>query len=332
MARTDRDRSQRPLMLVWRRFAQRRLSVAALGVLVLIGVLAVAADVVAPYPPSEQHLDDILEGPSGGYLLGTDTLGRDTLSRVLHGGRVSLFVGMSVAVLASVMGTLVGLVAGYRGGRVDAVLMRITDTLLALPGLMVVILLARILGGSVFDVVLVLSTLGWMPLARIIRARALALREHDFVKAARAMGAGMSRIMFRHLLPNLVGEITVAVSLAVAGAILAESVLSFLGLGVSQVHAATWGNMLGGNEGFMITAPWLVWAPGLAIVITVLSVNYVGDGLRDAFDVKTDVGGAAHGTHHGSAATQMPGAHEGQRGHTGDRGRPVDGASRPSRR
>lgn len=314
MARAERTQSQRPLALVWRRFVLRRLSVAALGALVLIGVAAVAADVVAPYPPGEQHLDDILVGPSGEYLLGTDTLGRDTLSRVLHGGRVSLFVGVSVAVLASVIGTLVGLVAGYRGGRVDAVLMRITDTLLALPLLMVVILLARILGGSVIDVVLVLSLFTWMPLARIIRARALALREHDFVKAARAMGAGMSHIMFRHLLPNLVGEITVSVSLAVVGAILAESVLSFLGLGVSQVHAATWGNMLGGNEGFMTTAPWLVWAPGLAIVITVLSVNYVGDGLRDAFDVKTDVGGAVHGTPHGRTEPQTPAAHEGHAG------------------
>ena len=308
MPRADRARAQGPLALTWRRFLRRRLSIVALATLALIALLAVAADVVAPYPPGEQHLDDILVGPSGDYLLGTDTLGRDTLSRVLHGGRVSLFVGVSVAILASIVGTLVGLVAGSRGGHVDAVLMRATDTLLALPALVVVILLARILGGSVFDVVLVLSLFGWMPLARIIRARALALREHEFVKAARAMGAGMSRIMFRHLLPNLVGEITVAVSLAVAGAILAESVLGFLGLGVSQVHAATWGNMLGGNEGFMTTAPWLVWAPGLAIVITVLSVNYVGDGLRDAFDVKTDVGG---GIEAASAARDDHGVHDG---------------------
>ena len=312
MARADSAPSQGQLALAWRRFLLRRLSVVALGALVLIALLAVAADVVAPYPPGEQHLDDILVGPSGDYWLGTDTLGRDTLSRVLHGGRVSLLVGVSVAVLASVIGTLVGLVAGYRGGRVDAVLMRITDTLLALPGLMVVILLARILGGSVVDVVLVLSLFGWMPLARIIRARALALREHEFVRAARAMGAGLPRIMFRHLLPNLVGEITVAVSLAVAAAILAEAVLSFLGLGISQVHVATWGNMLGGNEGFMTTAPWLVWAPGLAIVITVLSVNYVGDGLRDAFDVKTDVGGSVEAVpaepaeQHRSGASERP--------------------------
>ena len=257
--------------------------------LVLVAAAITGADLIAPYPANEQHLDDLLAGPSSEFLLGTDTLGRDTLSRVLHGGRISLLVGVSVAILASVMGTLVGLFAGYRGGFVDAALMRVTDTLLALPSLMVVILLARILGGSVFDVVLVLSLLGWMPLARIIRAKVLALREHDFVAAAKAMGSGTPRILFRHLLPNLVGEITVAVSLAVAAAILAESVLSFLGLGVSPVHGATWGNMLGGNEGLMTVAPWLVWAPGLAIVITVLSVNYVGDGLRDAFDVKTDL-------------------------------------------
>ena len=193
-----------------------------------------------------------------------------------------------MALIASVLGTLVGLVAGYQGGRVDALLMRFTDTLLALPLLMMIVLLARILGDSPADVILVLSLLGWMPLARIIRAKTLALREQEFIAAARAMGAGSRRIMFRHLLPNLVGEISVAVSLAVASAILAESVLSYLGLGVSAAHTPTWGNMIGGNEGFMTVEPWLVWAPGLAIVITVLAVNYIGDGLRDAFDVRGD--------------------------------------------
>ncbi len=286
---TSSARALGPLAQAHRRFVGHGLSVAALVMLVLIAAAVIGADLIAPYPPNEQHLDDLLAGPSRDYLLGADTLGRDTFSRVLHGGRISLLVGVSVAMLASVMGTLVGLVAGYRGRFIDAALMRVTDTLLALPSLMVVILLARILGGSVFDVVLVLSLLGWMPLARIIRAKVLALREHDFIAAARAMGAGTPRILFRHLLPNLVGEITVAVSIAVAAAILGESVLSFLGLGVSPVHGATWGNMLGGNEGLMTVAPWLVWAPGLAIVLTVLSVNYVGDGLRDAFDVKAEV-------------------------------------------
>lgn len=295
MARAERERSQRPLRVAWRRFSRRRLSVVSLAVLAALAAVVAGADLIAPYGAGEQNLGDVLAGPSTGHLLGADTLGRDTFSQVLFAGRISLAVGMSVALLASVLGTLVGLCAGYFGGRLDAVLMRVTDTLLALPLFMALVMLARILGGSPADVVVVLSIFGWMSLARIIRAKTLALRESEFIAAARSMGAGAGRVMFRHLLPNLVGEIAVAVSLAVAGAILAESTLSFLGLGVSAVHTATWGNMLGGNEGFMTTAPWLVWAPGLAIVITVLCVNFVGDGLRDAFDVRSDGRGESPG-------------------------------------
>ena len=280
--------AERPMVVVWRRFASRRLSIVAAAALVIIGAAVAGADVIAPYGLGQQNLDRVLAPPGRDFLLGTDTLGRDTLSQVLFGGRISIAIGVSVALIASVCGTLIGLVAGYQGGRTDAVLMRLTDTLLALPLLMVIVLLARILGDSPTDVILVLSLLGWMPLARIIRAKTLALREQEFVVAARSMGASSGRIMFRHLLPNLIGEITVAVSLAVAGAILAESVLSYLGLGVSAAHTPTWGNMIGGNEGFMTVEPWLVWAPGLAIVVTVLAVNYVGDGLRDAFDVRSD--------------------------------------------
>ena len=274
--------------VVWRRFASRRLSIVALAALVIISAAVAGADVIAPYELGQQNLNRVLAPPGRDFLLGTDTLGRDTLSQVLFGGRISLAIGLSVASIASVFGTFVGLVAGYQGGRIDAVLMRFTDTLLALPLLMMIVLLARILGDSPADVILVLSVLGWMPLARIIRAKTLALREQEFIVAARSMGAGSARIMFRHLLPNLIGEISVAVSLAVAGAILAESVLSFLGLGVSAAHTPTWGSMIGGNEGFMTVEPWLVWAPGLAIVVTVLAVNYIGDGLRDAFDVRSD--------------------------------------------
>jgi len=280
--------AERPLLTAWRRFASRRLSVVSLVVLVVIAVVVAGADMIAPYASGQQNLDHVLAPPGGEFLLGTDTLGRDTLSQVLFAGRISLAIGVSVALIAAVLGTTVGLVAGYLGGRIDAVLMRFTDTLLALPLLMMIILLARILGDSPTDVILVLSLLGWMPLSRIIRAKTLALREQEFITAARSMGAGAGRVMFRHLLPNLVGEITVAVSLAVAGAILSESVLSYLGLGVSAAHTPTWGNMIGGNEGFMTLEPWLVWAPGLAIVVTVLCVNFIGDGLRDAFDVRSD--------------------------------------------
>ena len=270
--------------VLWRRFCSHRAAAVSLVVLEVIVLSAAFADWVAPYGPIEQHLDRVLVPPSWDFLLGSDTLGRDNLSRILHGGRISLMVGGSVAAISGVIGTAVGLVSGYRRGRVDSVLMRVTDTMLALPGLMVVIMAARILGDGMWDVVLVLAGVTWMVPARIVRAKVLALSEQPFVEAARVLGVPGRRIMGRDLLPNLAGEITVSVSLTVAGAILAESTLSFLGLGVSPTRTVTWGNMLGGNEGFMTTAPWLVWAPGAAIVVTVLCVNFVGDGLRDALD------------------------------------------------
>ncbi len=267
-----------------RRFYRHRTAVSSLAVLVLIIAATAAADWIAPFNPAEQNLDHILQASGWEFLLGTDTLGRDNLSRILHGGRVSLLVGGAVAVISGVLGTLVGLVAGYYGGRVDTLLMRLTDTLLALPALMVVIMAARILGDGVWDVVLVLAGITWMVPARIVRGKVLSLKQREFVEAARALGLPNGRIMYRHLLTNLVGEVMVAVSLTVAAAILAESTLSFLGLGVNPAHTAMWGNMLGGNEGFVTTAPWLVWAPGVAIVLTALCVNFIGDGLRDSLD------------------------------------------------
>lgn len=270
--------------LAARKFFRRKASVVSLILFVIIVAGAVFADWIAPYGETEQNLENILESPNTDFLLGTDTLGRDNFSRILYGGRISLLVGVAVAVISGLVGTLIGVVAGYYGGMVDAILMRFTDTMLALPGLMVAIIAARILGDGIWDVVIVLSGIGWMTLARIIRGKVLSLKEREFIEAARALGVSNRRIMSRHLLPNLVGEITVAVSLTVAAAILLESTLSFLGLGVSAAKTATWGNMLGGNEGFVITAPWLVWGPGLAIVITALAVNFIGDGLRDALD------------------------------------------------
>ena len=282
------ERPASPWRLALRRFGSRRPAVISTVVLAVIVVGATFADWIAPFGALEQDLDAILHGPDGTHLLGTDTLGRDNLSRILHGGRVSLLVGAMVALIAGALGTLVGILAGYYGGIIDAVLMRLTDTLLALPGLMVVIIAARLLGDGVWDVVIVLSGIAWMTLARIVRGKVLTLKEQEFVEAARALGVPARQIMRRHLLPNLVGEITVTASLTVAGAILAESTLSFLGLGVSPTHTATWGNMLGGNEGFVTTAPWLVWAPGLAIVICALCVNFIGDGLRDSLDPTQD--------------------------------------------
>ena len=273
---------------VLRRFRRHRAAVLSAVVLAVVVACAALADVIAPHGATEQHLDRILEPPGRDFLLGSDTLGRDNLSRILYGGRVSLLVGGAVALISGVVGIFVGLVAGYYGRWVDAVLMRLADTMLALPGLMVVIIAARILGDGIWDVVIVLGGITWMIPARIVRGKVLALKEREFVEAARALGVPNRRIIVRHLLPNLAGEVMVSVSLTVAAAILAESTLSFLGLGVSATHTATWGNMLGGNEGFVIIAPWLVWAPGLAIVVTALCVNFVGDGLRDSLDPTQD--------------------------------------------
>ncbi len=288
MAAAEGGGTERPQARSWQRFARRRTALVSLTILVGITVATVGAGVLAPYSSGRTHPTNVLAEPGLSYLLGTDTLGRDTFSQMLYAGRVTLAVGVSVALLATIGGTMIGMIAGYLGGAVDAVLMRLTDTLLALPSLMVVMMLARMLGDSITDVVLVLSLLGWMAVARIIRGKVLALRELEFVAAARAMGAGAWRVMFGHLVPNLMGEMAVAVSLAAAAAILAESVLSFLGFGVSPAHTPTWGNMLGGNEGFMTVAPWLVIPPGAAIAVTVLCVNFVGDGLRDAFDVRSE--------------------------------------------
>ena len=279
------DAPVNPWRLALRRFGRRRPAVVSVAVLAVIVIGAVFADWIAPFGEVEQNLDDILQSPNGTYLLGTDTLGRDNLSRILHGGRVSLLVGVMVALIAGGVGTIVGLLAGYYGGLIDAALMRLTDTLLALPGLMVVIIAAR--------------PAGRRRVGRRDRAVGDRLDDtgpHRARQGVDAQGTGNSsrrlgRWACRHARSCaatccriLVGEITVTVSLTVAVAILAESTLSFLGLGVSPTHTATWGNMLGGNEGFVITAPWLVWAPGLAIVITALCVNFVGDGLRDSLD------------------------------------------------
>jgi peptide/nickel transport system permease protein len=202
---------------------------------------------------------------------------------VIYGGRISLAVGLGVALSAGIIGTLIGSLAGYHGGRLDTVLMRITDLFLSIPLLVILIVAATILGGSVLDIVLVLSLFFWMPLARIVRGVFLSLKQKEFVEAARSVGASNARIIVRHMLPNSLGPIIVNVTLVVAEAILIESVLSFLGFGI-QPPTPTWGNMLAESRDLATVAPWLVWFPGLAILLTVLCVNFFGDGLRDAFD------------------------------------------------
>jgi peptide/nickel transport system permease protein len=271
--------------LAVRRFLRHRLAMGSLVVLVFMTLVCVLAPLLVHHGYAQVRGFQLRLKPPGkqGGLFGTDLLGRDVLARVLYGGRVSLAVGAGVALASTVIGTFVGAVAGYVGGRLDNFLMRITDIFLAMPLLVILILASKIFGGSVLDIVITLSTFFWMPVARIVRGLFLSLKEKEFVEAARAMGASSFRIMFRHILPNCLGPIIVNATLSVAGAILTESVLSFLGFGV-QPPVPTWGNLLDSGRSFTTTAPWLVWFPGLAILITVLAVNFLGDGLRDALD------------------------------------------------
>jgi peptide/nickel transport system permease protein len=218
--------------LAWRRFRRHKLAMASLLVLGLIALATLLAGVIAPYGFAEQHLEATLRGPGTHYWLGTDTLGRDELSRLLYGGRVSLLVGLSVALSSGVLGTLVGAAAGFYGGRLDSIVMRVTDLFLSIPLLVILIVASRVTNGSVLDIVLILSLVLWTPLARIVRGLFLSLREKEFIEAARMLGASNRRIILRHLVPNSLGVIIVNVTLTVALAILTESLLSFLGFGI----------------------------------------------------------------------------------------------------
>ena len=271
------------LRLAWARFRGHRVAPIAAGVLLVLLTACLAAPLLAPSSYTDQDLSSTFTGPNGDYWLGTDSLGRDQLTRLLYGGRVSLAVGFGVALVSGAIGTLMGTVAGYAGGWFDAVLMRFTDFMLALPALIFLIVAARILGDSIPIVVLLVASITWMPLARIVRGVTLSIKHQEYILAARASGARPGRILVRHLLPNVVGPVVVNLTLTVAAAILLESSLSFLGLGI-QPPTPTWGNMLAGSKGYVQTAPWLVWFPGLMILLTVLCVNFVGDGLRDALD------------------------------------------------
>lgn len=273
-----------------RRFKRHKLAIVSLVVLILLALAAILVPLFTPYTFREQRLTEVLQSPSTAHWFGTDNLGRDVFTRVMYGGRISLLVGVATALSAVAIGALVGSVAGYYGGWLDNTLMRVTDLFLAIPFLVILILASKLLGGSIFDIVLILSLFFWMPAARIIRGLFLSLKEKEFVEAARASGASNARIIVSEIMPNVVGPIIVIATLDVAAAILTESALSFLGFGV-KLPTPTWGNLLNDSQNFILLEPGLVWFPGLAILLTVLAVNFLGDGLRDALDPHQKIGG-----------------------------------------
>lgn len=273
-----------------RRFFRHRLAAAGLVVLVLVTLSAVLAPYITQ-DPNALSASERKAAPSLDHWFGTDEAGRDILARTLHGGRISIAVGLVATGISLLIGTLVGAVSGYFGGLVDAALMRLTDAFLCFPQLFVLIVFGtlirttelRVLQGNMIPIAIIIGLLSWMGLARIVRATFLALREQDYVEAARSVGAGNGRIMLRHVLPGAVGPIVVQATLLIAVTIITESGLSYLGFGV-QPPTSSWGNLLDGAKPFLQTLPFYAIAPGMMIFLTVMSINFVGDGLRDALD------------------------------------------------
>ncbi|MFB5083622.1 ABC transporter permease [Symbiobacterium thermophilum] len=278
----------------WDRLRQHKLAMAGLIFIVLLILMAILAPWLAPADPNKQDLFLKLAKPGtpfdalgeGKYWLGADHLGRDVLSRVIYGARVSLLVGFVAEAIVMVIGVTMGALAGYYGGRVDRVIMRTVDVLFAFPDLLFAIAIMFALGRGLINLFIALSVVGWAGMARLTRGQVLALKEREFVEGARAAGASDARVILRHILPNALGPIIVAVTLGIPGAIMSEASLSYLGLGV-QPPTATWGSMIYEGRSYLRHAPWMSLAPGVMIMVTVLAFNLLGDGLRDALDPRT---------------------------------------------
>ncbi|OZM74635.1 peptide ABC transporter permease [Amycolatopsis antarctica] len=268
-----------------RRFLRHRLAVASTVLVFVIIALAVFAGAVAGVDPDATDLGATRQGPSAAHWLGTDTVGRDVFSRLLHAGRVSLLVGVLAALLAVALGTVLGTIAGYFGGWIDGLVMRLADVFMSFPSLVVIIVLAGIIGPSVPTLVIAIGLFQWPVCGRLVRGVTLSLREQEYVLASRATGSSPAWLIRKHLVPAVLPAVSVAATLAVAQAIGLEATMSFLGLGV-QAPAASWGNMLTDAQSLTVvrTMPWLWLPPGLAVAVTVLAVNFIGDGLRDAVD------------------------------------------------
>ncbi|MCE5312701.1 MAG: ABC transporter permease [Nitrospiraceae bacterium] len=269
--------------IIWRRFSKNRLAVAGLVVILTLASAAILAPHIAPYAPTKIDVYNVLSPPSISHPLGTDELGRDLLSRMIWGSRASLKVGFIAVGIAILIGTIVGALAGFYGGRTDSILMRFVDIMLAFPSFFLMLAIIAIVEPSISTIMIVIGITGWMDVSRLVRSEFLTLKERDFIAAAKVAGAGDARIIFRHILPNALSPVFVAATFGIAGAILTESGLSFLGLGV-QPPEPSWGNILASGKSNLTVAWWLSVYPGLAILITVLSYNLIGEGLRDSLD------------------------------------------------
>jgi peptide/nickel transport system permease protein len=278
-----KGRTQREI--IWRRFKRHRLALVGGAILLLLYLSAIVTPWIAPYGYAEIDFTAINQPPSLKHPMGTDRLGRDELTRVLYGGRVSLMVGLGVGVVSTLIGTTVGVFSGYYGRFVDTATMGFVDFMLVLPFIPLLLVMGSIFQFTPLTITLVLPLFLWPRMARLVRGQVLAIRDQEYVQAARAVGVSDFKVMLRHILPNVVGIIVVETTLIVALAILLETAVSFLGLGI-QPPTPSWGNLLEDSRATMTEEPWLTWFPGMMIVITALCVNFLGDGLRDALDPK----------------------------------------------
>ncbi len=270
-------------MTFWEMFCKNKLTLAGSGIVLLLFLISFFAPWFAPYDPGQIDLKNVLMAPSINHLFGTDQLGRDVLSRMIWGARISLKVGFAATGVAIVIGTLLGAVAGYYGGWIDAIIMRFVDIMLCFPTFFLILAVIAFLEPSIWNIMVIIGLTGWMGVTRLVRADFISLKERDFVQAAKVIGAGDLRIIFMHILPNAMASILVAATLGIAGAILTESALSFLGIGV-QPPTPSWGNILTAGKDYIDIAWWLSLYPGLAILITVVGYNLLGEGIRDSLD------------------------------------------------
>jgi peptide/nickel transport system permease protein/oligopeptide transport system permease protein len=264
-------------------FLTNRFAMAGAAVILLFVIIAVFAPLFSPYDPYALNFDNRLAPMSGEHLLGTDMFGRDVLSRIFYGARISLVIGLVPSAAALAIGTVLGLIAGYMGKAADFIIMRLADVVLSFPSLLLAMVIMYTLGASLLNLFIALSIIDWGVTARTVRAQTLSFREKEFVEAAQALGVKKRKIMFRHILPNCVPSLMVILTLDIPMAVLAEAGLSFLGVG-AQPPQASWGLMVSENKSYLFSAPWVALAPGIAIVLLVLAFNFVGDGLRDALD------------------------------------------------
>lgn len=286
--RTRRMRAESPWRIALRILVRNRVAMSGLAILVLMSLLAVLAPAIAPYDPDAVDILHQLEAPSKAHILGTDLYGRDIFSRILYGGRITLVVGLIAVGIAASIGIVLGLIAGFYGGAVDSIIMRLVDVLLAFPRILLALSIVGMLGPGLLNVMVAVGIAGITGYARLVRGSVLSAKENVYVEAARVVGCPDRIILRRHLLPNVIGPVIVLATLDVAAAILSASSLSFLGLGV-QPPTAEWGAMLNEGRQYLRTAPWITLFPGLAIMISVLSINMLGDGLRDALDPRMKI-------------------------------------------